>query len=361
MPKGALVEVNGVARQLKTGYVEVGGVARKLKAGYIEANGVAHTFWPPVTIPPFEPVEFDYTGAPREVVLPPGRYRIECWGARGGIPAGTTIMAKGGYTSGILTLSQPVTLYIYVGEAGNNTANSVGWNGGGMCGTVSWWGNRVSSGGGATDIRLVGGAWDNAVSLRSRIMVAGAGGGSYYNFDGTNTGGYGGVGGNLNGGVISTYGWSPTGVDNATLCTVNTDIGGKQNAGGVNRLGTTTYGNPGVFGRGGHFNQVNSPFIAAGGGGGWYGGGGGAHASATIGGVFALAVTGGGGSSFISGHAGCNAVNEDGTHRNNPTHYSNLVFTETIMIDGRNSMPNPRGAGNIVGNSGHGFVRITGV
>ncbi len=49
-------------------------------------------------------------------------------------------------------------------------------------------------GGGATDIRLVGGAWDNEQGLLSRIIVAGGGGGSYHPYTG-------GAGGGLEGGT----------------------------------------------------------------------------------------------------------------------------------------------------------------
>ncbi|EQF20085.1 glycine rich family protein, partial [Clostridioides difficile CD149] len=45
-----------------------------------------------------------------------------------------------------------------------------------------------------TDIRLVGGAWDNEQGLLSRIIVAGGGGGSYHPYTG-------GAGGGLAGGT----------------------------------------------------------------------------------------------------------------------------------------------------------------
>ena len=50
-----------------------------------------------------------------------------------------------------------------------------------------------------------------------------------------------------------------------------------------------------------------------GGGGGYYGGGGGASANGVVG-------SGAGGSSFISGHSGCNAIDANGTHTGQPNH-----------------------------------------
>ena len=47
-----------------------------------------------------------------------------------------------------------------------------GYNGGGK--TLQYTGGNTyyGSGGGVTDVRLVGGSWDNTTSLISRIMVA---------------------------------------------------------------------------------------------------------------------------------------------------------------------------------------------
>ena len=85
----------------------------------------------------------------------------------------------------------------------------------------------------------------------------------------------------------------------------------------------------------------------------------------------------GGGSSFISGHTGCNAIAETSTsnsitHTGQANHYSGLVFTETKMIDGAGyswttakgnleQMPNPSGGyyASGVGHSGNGAARIT--
>lgn len=97
-----------------------------------------------------------------------GKYRIELWGAEGA--SGTTATGFGGYTSGEIDLIRGQKLYIYVGQYGLNG----GYNGGGNS-----YETNGNAGGGATDVRLVSGVWDDVTSLRSRIMVAGGGGGHY--------------------------------------------------------------------------------------------------------------------------------------------------------------------------------------
>lgn len=88
-----------------------------------------------------------------------------------------------------------------------------------------------------------------------------------------------------------------------------------------------------------------------GGGGGYYAGGSGNH------------VGGSGGSSFISGHSGCDAIKESSTenaivHTGQPNHYSGLVFTDTQMIDGAHTMPSPKG-GLEAGHLGDGACIVT--
>ena len=207
-------------------------------------------------------------------------------------------------------------IYIYVGGTGAGWNSGVGpwsggWNGGGTC-----YGG-ASGGGGATDIRLTlasttdNTAWNTLASLKSRIMVAGGGGGS-------NDISYAGCGGNQTGG---------SGVKEKTTDTA-AGTGGSQTAGGSNY---------GLFGYGNYPGTSHSDGGA--GGGGYYGGG-----RATGNGA-----TGGGGSSFISGHTGCNAIKEGttvytggtGNHLGTPNHYSGYTFTNTSMIQGGKTMPDP--------------------
>lgn len=135
---------------------------------------------------------FDYTGKVQEVTLPAGQYKLQCWGAQGGNSgsySGTG--SKGGYSEGQLTLTEPTTLYIFVGGKGASSGNG-GWNGGGgSTGSSSYdsggtYGKSYPAcGGGATDIATVTSdmAYSSkrnnrsAASLLSRCIVAGGGAG----------------------------------------------------------------------------------------------------------------------------------------------------------------------------------------
>lgn len=81
------------------------------------------------------------------------------------------------------------------------------------------------------------------------------------------------------------------------------------------------------------------------------------------------------GSSFISGHNGCDAIKEESTenniiHTGQSVHYSGMYFTDTVMIDGEGykwttqketytGMPTHDGTGTMKGNVGNGYARIT--
>ena len=141
---------------------------------------------------------FDYTGTVQEVTLPPGRYKLQCWGAQGGNSYSYSgVGSKGGYSEGEITISETTTLYIFVGgKGGNGSSTSLvngGWNGGGgSVGRSSYnSGNTYgvsypACGGGATDIATVtsgmsysGGRTNrSAASLLSRLIVAGGGAGA---------------------------------------------------------------------------------------------------------------------------------------------------------------------------------------
>lgn len=79
--------------------------------------------------------------------------------------------------------------------------------------------------------------------------------------------------------------------------------------------------------------------------------------------------SGSGGSSYISGHDGCDSTNENGESTGNSVHYSNLKFKDTVMIDGEGyewtnerldyiQMQDPQG-NYVDGNSGDGYARVT--
>ncbi|HBG7286502.1 glycine rich domain-containing protein [Clostridioides difficile] len=133
---------------------------------------------------------FNFKAEPQPITLKAGRYKLECWGACGGkkgVTAGNG--GLGGYAKGELTLKKETILNVYVGEQGRDGSNA--WtifNGGGFGG--------VSTGGGATDIRLIAGDWGSQIGLLSRIIVAGGGGGHDSN---TPTGNYSSAGGGTKG------------------------------------------------------------------------------------------------------------------------------------------------------------------
>ena len=296
--------------------------------------------------------DFAYNGTYQTFRAPVnGTYTIQLWGAEGGGNAG----GKGGYVRGDITLEKDDILYIYVGQHyPHGVTYASAFNGGGLVqaepGTSYGLPNRYSTGGGATDVRLVSGNWNNFESLKSRIMVAGGGGGGYENYNYL----YGGAGGGLKGsnGTMGSSGG------------VTISYGGTQISGGQGGTGTNTNGFPGGFGYGG---SATKKYLAAGGGG-YYGGGTSGVSNSTAG-------TGAGGSSFISGHNGCNAIDEASIqsqiiHTGQSNHYSGYTFTNTKMVDGNGynwttvkssytGMPSYSSYGTMTGNSGNGYARIT--
>ena len=280
--------------------------------------------------------KYSYTGNVQDfIAYCPGTYKIELWGAQGGSYEYNGTGDKGAYTSGIIDLAKDEKLYIYVGQ-GEGSRNASSFNG-----TTSSSGSGTP-GGGATDVRLVSGAWNNTSSLRSRIMVA-AGGGS------EESGNWGGAAGGLVGYSSSRNGY--------------TNTGGSQTGPGVGQEdpnGCAT----GSFGIG--------STCGATGGGGYYGGGGASHRYGS----------GSGGSSYISGHTGAVAITsaDDQSPKSDCTtgtsdiecsyHYSGKIFTDTVMIDGLGynwtnekgeyvGMPNTAGTGIETGHAGNGYAKIT--
>lgn len=251
-------------------------------------------------------LNFKYTGAVQSQVLPPGRYKLECWGAQGGYRSSTTYGGKGGYSVGELTLNEETTLYVQVGGSGNTGKTSGGYNGGGKRSTYN-------GGGGGTDIRI------GKDDLYARVIVAGGGAS-----DGASNkaGMYG--GGESGGTNTANYG---TGGG-----------GGTQTAGGEGGSG-----NSGTFGVGGEGLSRSSGYGGAGGGG-WYGGGGAYPDSSGD-----DDRGGGGGSGFV--WTGANA----------PTGYllgSEYHLANASTTVGNVSFNGPTGTAE-TGHSGDGYARIT--
>ena len=159
-------------------------------------------------------------------------------------------------------------------------------------------------------------------SLISRIMVAAGGGGADSHTKAPNYSGYGGSGGALFGGdalQANTYCYQ--------YGTGGTQISGGQGPNCENGTSSSYYLN-GQFGIGNNNGDTS-------GGGGYYGGGGGHHGAAA------------GGSSYISGYAGVNSVEESATitHTNQTLHYSGKYFIGGKMLEGQNE--------------GNGYAKIT--
>ncbi|HBF4082231.1 glycine rich domain-containing protein [Clostridioides difficile] len=238
---------------------------------------------------------FGYTGAEQSIILPNGRYRLECWGAGANslTNSAESYSCFGGYSKGELTLKKETTLHIFVGQYTGN------FNGGGK--------GMTGTGGGATDIRLIGGSWDNEQGLLSRIIVAGgAGAGSGYGYTGSHGGGI--VGNNGEG---SESRWT---------------AGATQTEGGRGQVG----GLGGSFGKGNRSSgdMTNAPKF--GGGGGWFGGAGSAS-------IFA---SGGGGSGYV--------LTKDSYKPVGYTPTNEYWLENTSMTVGGNNI-----------NASHGKVKIT--
>ena len=265
---------------------------------------------------PIKKYTFNCIGAPQTFLLYPGVYSFECWGASGGSYIGAINRSggRGSYVYGKIRIDSLRKLYIYVGEKGIEAGKTAPFGGGGM---------GDFTGGGASDIRIIND--DSFISLKTRIIVAAGGAGA----EGAEAGG---SGGSLIG-FDSVDGYSK---------------GATQTSGG------TGYYN-GTFGKGG--NHVRGGEMSGGGAGGYYGGGTGHRLDN---------YAGSGGSSFISGHSGCDAISKLSTenniiHTGKSFHYSGFVFYDTVMIDGNSEMPVPSFdiTSNIqIGNEGDGFVRI---
>ena len=286
-----------------------------------------------------------------------GNYKIELWGAQGG---GTSAKpgGLGGYTSGIIDLKRNSNLYLYVGSEGGHNAsvtNIGGYNGGGYSGNNN--GSHSYGGGGATDVRLKSGNWNDFESLKSRIMVAAGGGGN------TSTTSYTTVPGAAGGliGYDAVGNWyqnnAPTGA---------TQIEPGTSYGEADRIGAFGYARQSLTG-------------------GWGGGGG----SGYFGGATGHGHAGAAGSSYISGHAGSLAITSTSTtnlieQRTGATggacspgtsdivcsyHYSDYIFHDTVMIDGAGyNWTTSKGAyvgqiqpnhTTVAGHNGNGYARIT--
>lgn len=300
---------------------------------------------------------------------------MECWGAQGSALSGsyngwssystTFVGGKGGYVKGTISLPKNKNLYVYVGNnsivgsttgySGSST-NKVGFS---FNGGAYWTGSYgTKCGGGATDIRIKNGSWNDFTSLKSRIIVA-AGGGSA----GDRGEGYGGGSGGYGGGLVGQDGQvdSRSHTDNTLSWYSWIGTGGAQTGtrDGITWIakndvkpswGASIEAMVGVFGCG-QYGQDGE------GGGGWYGGSASGHAS------------GAGGSSYISGYSGCRAIKQSATVNTGgeSNHESGSIatidgvpyeFSDMTLCAGNETFKSPSGS-NETGHSGDGCARIT--
>ena len=246
----------------------------------------------------------------KSINLPKGTYKLECWGAQGGISSSANngkSAPPGGYSSGILKLQTNTVLYFYIGGKGNTTLIG-GWNGGGGYSVSD--SSYQNTGGGGTDISLRGKhnstTFDTVNHWYSRIIVAGGGGGT-----------------EAWGSCVDGYGGGLSGGGEYPGTQISTSGGGTFGKGGA---GTRTGSNPN-----------------GGGGGGWYGGG--ACTEAKY-------VSPGGGSGYV--YTSSTASNYPSGCLLNSNYY--LVNAQTIA--GNTSFTSPTGTTE-TGHSGNGYARIT--
>ena len=253
-----------------------------------------------------------------QIQLPPQTYLIEAWGASGGGSRG----GKGGYTSGVLRLDQTTTFYIYVGGQGSlddeiNATTPGGYNGGGMGSAGRYFGENYlkngGSGGGATDIRTYADRWNDKISLESRILVAGGGGGACG--DSWASGGHGGglIGGTSGKRIASDC----NGTISKGGSQIEGELGKGQDAYESKSTKICSYDGNGAGGGGYRGGQTNKDEISS---------------------------AGGGGSSFISGYNGCLSLN--------------ISFGLGIIRGGNETFYSPTGTKE-TGHTGDGAVVIS--
>ena len=257
------------------------------------------------------------------VTLDQGVYLIEAWGSGGSVGSGGMHPGKGAYTKGKIFIRNALTLYLFVGnKAGFNSADVVS--------------PHLAYGGGASDVRLKNGEWNDFESLKSRILVSGGGGGTEWD---TSFGGHGGQNGTA--GNYKTY-----------FANGATQTSGGDGSKNIN-FGSGVYRNTIKGGFGDIGEQITSSDFGGMGGGGYYEGASMDYAGA-----------GGGGSSYISGHQYCDAIyqfstKDNITHTKQSVHYSQLSFYKTEIISGNSAMPYFASDKKFQGNDDLGAIRIT--
>ena len=261
---------------------------------------------------------------PYIVTLSANKYKFELWGAEGGFQGG-----KGGYTTGILYVKEETIFYFFIGAKGPELVEQNGktppaYNGG-TSGRAA--GNKrcAGSGGGSTDVRVLGD------TVYYRILVAGAGGGGDKNIENGYIS-YGGSGGGL-------VGKNSTSNREEYIAFGATQEGpgkGQEEYGG-----NSTLTHSGIFGAGGYgtFSGTHG-----GGGSGWFGGAGGAPGYLS---------GGGGGSGYVLTDSSFRPI--DYEHNSSKSFY----FRNGKTLDGDKTFRDCFTNLIVPGHSGNGCAKIT--
>ena len=207
--------------------------------------------------------DFDYAGGEQIFIAPTtGTYKLETWGAQGGIINETYYGGYGAYSFGNIKISQNDKLYINIGGQGSDYSLDKlapgGYNGGGYGGVPNTtYSDRQGGcgGGGATHIAITSGFLSSFENKKEGILIVAGGGGGGASVDvmGSDGGGYKGNDGGYSS-LFPTY----------------HGTGGTQTIGGFDFTINSNYG---TFGQGSGFSD-NVKYGGNGGGGGFYGGGG---------------------------------------------------------------------------------------
>lgn len=276
-----------------------------------------------------------YSGSKKSITLPPGKYKLQVWGAQGGYRSSSSYGGLGGYSIGTITLAKKTTVYLYAGGAGNTAPGSAtikigGFNGGGYR-------YNYNGGGGGSDIRI------GSDSLYARVIVAGGGGS-----DGATS-------------KSGMYGGGTTGGSSTQSFTANSNYCGKggtqtysgysvdytitaQATTGLNSNTTANY--CGGFGFGGGGVYLSSGYGGAGGGG-WYGGSG--------------TIPDGSGDDDRGGGGGSGYVYTSSTASSYPSGCllnSGYYLADAATYAGNASFVGTEGS-NETGHTGNGYCRIT--
>lgn len=122
---------------------------------------------------------FEYTGMEKTVILSPGKYKLEVWGAQGGENGNTGVGGLGGYASGEFTVNTNTTVKVNVGGKGSGSSSTTWWTNQGTGGYNGGGNPGRDTDSNDNDINEMGGGGGGytTIKLNSEALVTGGGGG----------------------------------------------------------------------------------------------------------------------------------------------------------------------------------------